>query len=91
MMELLAHLLGLYVGIAAVAIGFAIMAAGKAGAERGSRLFFVRPLAWAVERTRLALIAVLVTTWTLLVRFLLRPLAQELTFWLRWLGGRPSR
>ena len=66
-----------------VLVGFGVMFAGSAGAASVARVFFVRPAHWLVHQMWIACIALLETTWALLVRLVLRPLLEEIAFWLR--------
>lgn len=91
MIEVAAFVVQLWTVAGLMAIGFGVMLGGGAGASRAARLFFMRPLSWSVQQLRMLAITIIVGTWQVLVRYVLRPVWDELLYWLRriarWIGG----
>ncbi len=89
--ELLTLVLTFYLTIGIMGIGVAVMWDGENGARRAARLFFLRPVQWLVQRTRAALVAIVLALRTPLTRVIVRPVAaelKELAADSRWLASR---
>ena len=88
MLELVAHLLGLYVAIGAMLVGFGYMVSGKVGGSRVAQFYFGRSLRWALRALRTMLTALLVAVWGALAWWIGRPLSRGLLYAFRWWVGR---
>lgn len=88
MMDILGHLLALYVAVTMGFVGFGMMLGGPPRAKSVMRFFYLRPLYWAAGRTRWLLLAVLVFGWRALVNYVLRPIWHVLARAWRWLITR---
>lgn len=98
MIDLLWHLLALYVAVAAGFVGFGMMFAGSSGAKRVARFFFLQPLQYLWGATRERLRQLLAYIWHVLIEFMLAPIGRTIArgFWWvvtrerGWLGRRQS-
>ena len=88
MLELLAHLLGLYVAIGLMLVGGGLMVAGKLGGSRVAQFYFGRSLRWMLRSMRTMMTAVLVAVWGVLVALIGRPLVRGLRSALRRWAAR---
>jgi hypothetical protein len=78
MLELLAHLLGFYVAIGLMFVGFGYMFSGKVGGTRAARFYFGRSVGWMLRSMRTMVTTVLVAAWSAFVLWVGRPLVRRL-------------
>ena len=88
MLDVIAHLLGLYVAMGMMLVGFAYMFAGKAGGTRAAHFYFTRSSQWALRQVRSLFSAVLISVWAAFTVWVGRPLLHAFMQGLRWFATR---
>ena len=86
--RLLVLLLTFYATVGIMAIGFAMMVAGKDGAAAAGQLFLVRPLRWAGEQVRVLGIASIVASWQFFLHRIVDPFILAIERAILWLITR---
>lgn len=88
MLELLAHLLALYVAFGLMLVGFGFMFMGKPGGVRTAQWYFGASLRWMLRHARALLTTVLTIVWGAFVLWIGRPLVYRLQRMVQWLLAR---
>lgn len=88
LLELLAHLFGLYVAFGLMLVGFGYMFSGRLGGARAAQVYFGASLRWTLRHVRSLLTTVLTTLWGAFVLWIGRPLTHRLLRALHWLLAR---
>jgi hypothetical protein len=86
--QVLVLLIKFYATAAIMAIGFAMMVAGKDGAAAAGRLFFVRPLRWAGEQVRVHSISSIAASWRFILHRVVDPFILAVERAVIWLMTR---